>query len=144
MIVSGLERMTFEVLSVIRRRGGSVHCIVNSWENHRIVELAERIGATWSTGFYWYSFAGRPRTLLHAVQMLWDTVRTSAGLAGVAVRFGPTHVLVPEYAAVLRNAPTLAALKQLRSKEQIFKTRGITPRPKMEVADAALAVSAGA
>src|SRR3954463_1791475 len=39
---------------------------------------------------------------------------------------------------------TLAALKQLRSKEQIFKTRGITPRPKMEVADAALAVSAEA
>ena len=113
VIVSGLERMTFEVLSVIRRRGGSVHCIVNSWENHRIVELAERIGATWSTGFYWYSFSGRPRTLLHAVQMLWDTVRTSAGLAGVAVRFGPTHVLVPEYAAVLRNAPALAALKLL-------------------------------
>ena len=45
--------------------------------------------------------------------MLWDTVRTSAGLARVAVRFGPTHVLVPEYAAVLRNAPVLAALKLL-------------------------------
>ena len=105
--------MTFEVLGVVRKRGGSVHCIVNSWENHRIVELAERIGATWSTGFYWYSFAGRPRTLLHVVQMLWDTIRTSAGLARVAVRFGPTHVLVPEYAAVLRNAPALAALKLL-------------------------------
>jgi glycosyltransferase involved in cell wall biosynthesis len=113
VIVSGLERMTFEVLGVVRKRGGSVHCIVNSWENHRIVELAERIGATWSTGFYWYSFAGRPRTLLHVIQMLWDTVRTSAGLVRVAVRFGPTHVLVPEYAAVLRNAPALAALKLL-------------------------------
>ena len=113
VIVSGLERMTFEVLDVVRKRGGAVHCIVNSWENHRIVELAERIGATWSTGFYWYSFAGRPRTLLHVIQMLWDTVRTSAGLARVAVRFGPTHVLVPEYAAVLRNAPALAALKLL-------------------------------
>ncbi len=45
--------------------------------------------------------------------MLWDTIRTSAGLARVAVRFGPTHVLVPEYAAVLRNAPVLAALKLL-------------------------------
>jgi len=113
VIVSGLERMTFEVLRVVRKRGGSVHCIVNSWENHRIVELAERIGATWSTGFYWYSFAGRPRTLLQVLQMLWDTVRTSAGLARTAVRFGPTHVLVPEYAAVLRNAPVLAALKLL-------------------------------
>ena len=38
---------------------------------------------------------------------------------------------------------TLAALAQLRSKEQIFKLRGIAPRPKMEVADAAAVVSAG-
>ena len=113
VIVSGLERMTFEVLGVVRRRGGSVHCIVNGWENHRIVELAERIGARWSTGFYWYSFAGRPRTALHLLQMLWDVARTSAGLARVAVRFGPTHVLVPEYAAVLRNAPVLAVLRLL-------------------------------
>jgi glycosyltransferase involved in cell wall biosynthesis len=113
VIVSGLERMTFEVLDVVRKRGGSVHCIVNSWENHRIVELAERIGATWSTGFYWYAFNGRPRTVLHALQMIWDTARTSAGLARVAFRFRPTHVLVPEYAAVLRNAPVLAVLKLL-------------------------------
>jgi glycosyltransferase involved in cell wall biosynthesis len=47
------------------------------------------------------------------IQMLWDIVRTSAGLARVAVRFWPTHVLVPEYAAVLRNAPALAVLKLL-------------------------------
>jgi small subunit ribosomal protein S5 len=38
---------------------------------------------------------------------------------------------------------TLAALSQLRSKEQIFKLRGIAPRPRMEVADAAAVVSAG-
>jgi glycosyltransferase involved in cell wall biosynthesis len=119
VIVSGLERMTFEVLGIVRKRSGSVHCIVNTWENHRIVELAERIGATWSTGFYWYSF-GRPRKPLQAIQMLWDIVRTSAGLARVAVRFGPTHVLVPEYGAVLRNAPVLAALK-LVGVEVVFR-----------------------
>jgi glycosyltransferase involved in cell wall biosynthesis len=113
VIVSGLERMTFEVLGIVRKRGGSVHCIVNSWENHRIVELADRIGATWSTGFYWYSFGGRPRSLLHLMQMLWDVVRTSGGLARAAVRVWPTHVLVPEYAAVLRNAPVLAVLRLL-------------------------------
>ncbi len=113
VLVFGLERMTFEVLGVVRRHGGSVHCIVNSWENHRIVELAERIGATWSTGFYWYSFSSHPRHLLQAIQMLWDVVRTSAGLAIVALRVGPTHVLAPEYAAVLRNAPVLAGLRLL-------------------------------
>jgi glycosyltransferase involved in cell wall biosynthesis len=31
----------------------------------------------------------------------------------VAVRFGPTHVLTPEHLAVIRNAPTLAALRLL-------------------------------
>jgi glycosyltransferase involved in cell wall biosynthesis len=112
-MVSGLERMTFEVLDVVRKRGGRVHCIVNGWENFRIVELAEHIGASWSTGFYWYPFTTRPRSVLHTLQLLWDTVRTSAGLAREAFRFGPTHVLTPEYSAVLRNAPTLAVLKLL-------------------------------
>jgi glycosyltransferase involved in cell wall biosynthesis len=113
VMVSGLERMTFEVMGVARRRGAAVHCILNSWENHRIVELAERIGASWSTGFYWYPFSSRPRTLLQVLQLLWDTVRTSAGLARVAIAFRPTHVLTPDYAAVLRNAPVLAVLKLL-------------------------------
>jgi len=111
VMVSGLERMTFEVLDVVRKRGGTVHCIVNGWENHRIVELAERIGASWSTGFYWYPFTARPRTVLQTLQLAWDSVRTSAGLAREAFRFRPTHVLTPEYSAVLRNAPTLALLK---------------------------------
>jgi glycosyltransferase involved in cell wall biosynthesis len=114
VMVSGLERMTFEVLGVARRRGAAVHCILNGWENHRIVELAERIGATWSTGFYWYSFSSRPRTPLQVLPLVWDSVRTSAGLARVAIRFKPTHVLTPDYAAVLRNAPVLAILKMLR------------------------------
>ena len=38
---------------------------------------------------------------------------------------------------------TLAALAQLRSKEQIFKLRGIAPRPRMDVADATAVVTAG-
>ncbi len=113
VLVSGLERMTFEVLGVVRRNGGTVHCIVNGWENEKIVELAERIGASWSTGFYWYTFSSRPRTLVKALQMIWDVVRTSAGLARVAPRVRPTHVLAPEHIAVLRNAPALALLRML-------------------------------
>jgi glycosyltransferase involved in cell wall biosynthesis len=111
VIVSGLERMTFEVLRVVRQRGGSVHCIVNTWENHRIVRLAEEVGASWSTGFYWYTFSRRTRNPIRHAQSLWDVVRTSAGLLRDAWRFRPTHVLVPEYAAVLRNAPALALLR---------------------------------
>jgi len=113
VIVSGLERMTFEVLRVVRDDGGAVHCVVNSWENHRIVELAERIGASWSTGYYWYNFNSRPRTPLQALQMLWDVLRTSGGLLRASSRFRPTHALAPEHIAVLRNAPALAILRLL-------------------------------
>jgi glycosyltransferase involved in cell wall biosynthesis len=111
--VSGLERMTFEVLRIVRDNGGTVHCIVNDWQNERIVELAERIGASWSTGFYWYPFTSRPRSVVPALQMAWDVVRTSAGLTWAAARFRPTHVLTPEHLAVIRNAPALAVLRLL-------------------------------
>ena len=110
VIVSGLERMTFEVLRVIRERGGTVHCIVNGWENQRIVPLAERVGASWSTGFYEGGFS-RSGNLIHHVQSLWDIARTSTGLMRDALRFHPTHVLVPDYGAILRNAPALALLR---------------------------------
>jgi len=113
VIVSGLERMTFEVLRVVRTNGGTVHCIVNDWENERIVALAERIGASWSTGFYWYPFTSRPRSVLQALQMSWDVVRTSTSLAVASLHVRPTHVLTPEHLAVIRNAPALALLRLL-------------------------------
>src|SRR5262249_14423552 len=69
VVVSGLERMTFEVLRVLREHGAAVHCIVNSWENHRIVALAEEIGASWSTGYYWYRLDRRTRNPLRWIQM---------------------------------------------------------------------------
>ena len=111
VVVSGLERMTFEVLRVVRERGGAVHCILNGWENHRIAPLAASIGASWSTGFYYYTFSWRSRNPIRQAQSIWDVVRTSAGLLRDALRFRPTHVLVPEYTAVLRNAPALGLLR---------------------------------
>jgi glycosyltransferase involved in cell wall biosynthesis len=113
VIVSGLERMTFEVLRVVREHGGAVHCILNGWENHRIAPLATAIGASWSTGFYYYTFSWRSRNPIRQAQSVWDVVRTSAGLLRDALRFRPTHVLVPEYTAVLRNAPALGLLRLL-------------------------------
>jgi len=110
VIVAGLERMTFAVLGAVRSRGGTVHCIVNSWNNVQIVARAERAGATWSPGFYWYQLS-RSLTLLNALQMVWEMCRTSLGLLGVAARIQPTHVLLPDYGTVLRNAPTLALLR---------------------------------
>ncbi len=113
VIVAGLERMTFEVLRVLRERGAEVHCVVNSWENHRIVALAEEIGASWSTGYYWYRFDRHTRNPLKWLQFAWDITRTSLGLLRDACRFRPTHVLVPEFVSVLRNGPALLLLRML-------------------------------
>jgi glycosyltransferase involved in cell wall biosynthesis len=113
VVVGGLERMTFEVLRVVRQHGGAVHAIVNSWENHRIAALAETIGASWSSGFYRYAFRRRSRNPLHVLRMGWDVCRTSTGLLRDARRFRPTHVLVPDHTSVLRNAPALVLLRTL-------------------------------
>ena len=113
VMVGGLERMTFEVLRVLRERGAAVHCVVNSWENHRIVALARRICATWSTGFHWYRLDRHTRNPFRWAQMGWDMARTSLGLLRDARRARATHVLVPEFGSALRNAPALLLLRAL-------------------------------
>jgi len=113
VIVSGLERMTFEVLRVAREQGAAVHCIVNTWENHRIVALAEQIQASWSTGYCWYGFGRQLFNPFKLAQFLWDVLRTSAGLLKDAYHFRPTHVFLPDFVAVLRNAPALVLLRGL-------------------------------
>ncbi len=129
VIVAGVERMTFEVLSVLRARGAPVHCIVNSWENHRIVALAEEIGASWSTGYYWYHFDRHTRNPLRLMQFAWDITRTSLGLLRDAWRFRPTHVLVPEFVSVLRNAPALLLLRLLGTRVVCRVGNAPDPRP---------------
>jgi glycosyltransferase involved in cell wall biosynthesis len=113
VLPSGVERMSFEVLRVLRDRGAAAHCIVNRWASSRIVDLAEQIGAGWSTGYYWYSFDRHTRNPIRWMQLAWDIACTSAGLLRDAWRFGPTHVLMPEFGAVLRNAPALWILRRL-------------------------------
>jgi glycosyltransferase involved in cell wall biosynthesis len=109
--VTGLERMNVEVLRVLIEHGAAVHCIVNSWENHRIVALAEQLEATWSTGPYRYRLDRHTRNPVYLARVAWDVGMTSAGLLRDAWRFRATHVLVPEHGAVVRNAPALALLR---------------------------------
>jgi glycosyltransferase involved in cell wall biosynthesis len=113
VIVSGMERMSFEVLRVLKDNGAAVHCILNSWENHRIRKLVESIGASWSTGYYWYRFDRHTRNPWKILQMVWDILMTSAGLLRDAFRFRATHVFLPEHVSVLRNAPALLILRAL-------------------------------
>ena len=113
VIVSGLERMTFEVLRLLRARGVPVHCIVNGWENHRIVACAEPMGASWSTGYYLSPLRRKFRNPMQLLHNAWDILRTSSELLFDAGHFRPTHILLPEFAAVLRNAPALTILRLL-------------------------------
>jgi glycosyltransferase involved in cell wall biosynthesis len=113
VIIAGLERMTFEVLRVLREHNVPIHCIVNGWENHRIVPLAEQIGASWSTGRYMEKLDRHTRSPKKMATMLWDIAATSSGLFRDSWRFRPTHILLPDYMAVLRNAPALMLLRML-------------------------------
>ena len=113
VIVSGMERMSFEVLRVLKESGAEIHCILNSWENHRIQKLVESIGASWSTGYYWYRFDRHARNPWRILQMAWDVLMTSSGLLRDAFRFRATHVFIPEHVSVLRNAPALLILRAL-------------------------------
>lgn len=112
--VSGVERMSFEALRVMRERGAAVHCIVNTWESDAIVARAEAIGASWSTGYYWYAIRAT-RSPRQAALMAWDVMRTSLGLLRDAAHFRPTHVLVTDYHTGVRNAPALALLRLFRT-----------------------------
>ena len=112
VIVSGIERMSFEVLQVLREGGAAVHCIVNRWGSGAIVDRADAIGASWSTGFYRHAFT-RHLDMRRWIQGSWDVLMTSAGLLRDAWRFRPTHVLLPEFTTGIRNAPALWLLRAL-------------------------------
>jgi glycosyltransferase involved in cell wall biosynthesis len=127
VIVAGLERMTFEVLRVLRERDVPVHCIVNGWENHRIVALAEQIGASWSEGRYMAWLDRQTRSPAKLVSAFWDILATSSGLLRDSWNFRPTHILLPEFMAALRNAPALMILRMVGVK--VVMRLGNPPAP---------------
>lgn len=112
-VVAGLERMTFEVLRTLADHGAAVHCIVNSWDNERIVALAEAMGASWSVGRYFETLDRHARSPAKLARMAWDILVTSAGMLRDARRFRASAVLLPELMSVLRNAPALLLLRAL-------------------------------
>jgi glycosyltransferase involved in cell wall biosynthesis len=111
VIAGGMERMTFEVLNAVRKSGAATHAIVNGWENFRITPLAEASGASWSVGPYWYPLTRRRLTPATIGRMLVEVVSVSVNLLRVSHRIKPTHIFVPDYQVVLRNAPALLWLR---------------------------------
>jgi glycosyltransferase involved in cell wall biosynthesis len=127
VIVAGLERMTFEVLRVLRERDVPVHCIVNGWENHRIVALAEQIGASWSEGRYMAWLDRQTRSPAKLALAFWDILVTSSGLLRDSWNFRPTHILLPDFKVAVRNAPGLVILRILGVK--VIMRLGNAPTP---------------
>jgi len=125
VIAGGLERMTFEVLRVMHDRGAASHAIVNSWENFRITPLAEASGSSWSTGPYWYPLRRRHVTPLATLRMIVEVTRVSGHLLRTARRIRPTHVLLPEFEAILRNWPALVVLRARGV--QVLSRQGTAP-----------------
>jgi glycosyltransferase involved in cell wall biosynthesis len=107
----GRERMTFEVLRVLREHGAAVHCVVNSWESSAIVAQAERLGASWSVGRYLESFRRRGWSASYFARMAWDIAWTCAQLLRDVRRQRPTQVFVAGFVTVLHNWPVLVALR---------------------------------
>ena len=111
VIAGGLERMTFEVMNVVRNSGVASHAIVNGWENFRITPLAEAAGASWSVGPYWHPLTRRRLTPAAVGRMAIEVVKVSGDLLRVARRVRPTHIFLPDFHTVLRNAPALLWLR---------------------------------
>ena len=127
VIVSGTERMTFEVLGALADAGAGIHCIVNTWENHRIVPLATAVGATWSTSPYLVPIGRGVLTPRGLARLAGDVGAICRELLRQARRRRPTHVLCPEFTSVLRNGPVLALLR-LRGVRVVLRL-GNAPTP---------------
>jgi glycosyltransferase involved in cell wall biosynthesis len=111
VIAGGLERMAFRALGELHRCGAAVHCIVNDWEHFRVTRMAEDAGATWSVAPYRHALTRRNLTIGKVAGMLAEIARVSADMIREARRFKPTHIFVPDYQTVIRNAPALFWLK---------------------------------
>jgi glycosyltransferase involved in cell wall biosynthesis len=109
VIVFGVERMSFEVLRVLRERGAAIHCVVNTWGSRRIVDLADEIGASWTMGHD--PALRRTWNPIAWIRSVLGIARASAELLRDARRFRATHVFVPEFTTVLRNVPALCLLR---------------------------------
>jgi glycosyltransferase involved in cell wall biosynthesis len=107
VVMGGAERMVLEVLRTAREAGCAVHGITNDWENWRVAQALDDLGASWSTGHYRYALFRRERNPLRWLALLGHILRTQASLFRDVMRVRPTLILVAEFRHVLVNGPVL-------------------------------------
>lgn len=127
VVISGLERMTFEVLRVLGERGGTVRCFLNNWGSFRIVPLAKQIGASWSCRYYPVRLSRHTRNPIRLAGIGLSVTRTSLELLREAWHFRPSHLLIPDLLCILYFAPAVALLRLLGVK--IILRLGNAPDP---------------
>jgi glycosyltransferase involved in cell wall biosynthesis len=127
VIAGGLERMTFQVASALRRHGAGVRCLVNGWGSSRIVTLAEKAGVAWSVARSDEPLRRRPKSPWAVLRMGWEIVRTSYDVLDAAIRDRATHILVPDFLVTVRAWPALALLRL--SGHQVILRVGMAPTP---------------
>ena len=132
--------MSFEVIRVLRQQGAAAHCVVNRWDSSRIVTLAEQMGASWSTGYYWYRFDRHARNPVRWLQLAWDIACTSAGLLRDAWRFEATHLLVRVRLGAANGGPVVLGrlvvqyLRSARTRSGCLLPRPLASRHRPDIA----------
>lgn len=109
--LGGMERTALDVARIAIERGGSVHCLVNRWDSTRIRTGIESFGATWSTVFHRQALSRRLWKPATTARMLLDVAVSSLELRHAVARCRATHVILPEFAAMIRCAPAIAWMR---------------------------------
>jgi glycosyltransferase involved in cell wall biosynthesis len=125
VVPGGMERITFEALSALRRGGADVHVLVNSWSSRPIAELAERAGATWQVGHYDARLDGVLTNPGRLARALRDVVMASAQVGRLVWQRQTKHVLAVDFRAVLLHAPALVLCRLMRI--QVLLRSGVPP-----------------
>jgi glycosyltransferase involved in cell wall biosynthesis len=112
--IGGAEKMIFSALELFIRKGSSVHCIINDWENEAVADQVTAIGGTWSEGFHREPLRVRNRTPSQIASLGWSTIETSRKMLAVAKRLKPSLVFLSDFGEVLRCAAGLAMLRLRR------------------------------
>jgi glycosyltransferase involved in cell wall biosynthesis len=119
---TGMERMTFEILRVLRRSHARIHCSVNNWAAvlwpggpHLITRMSQEIGASWAPARY-RTRLNRSLNPLRQLAVAGDMLATSAAVVRDARHLRATHVFLPEFVSGLRILPALLYFRFTRTR----------------------------
>ena len=104
--VFGLERMSFEVLRHCAKTGAAGALCRQLLVDSRVVDLADDVGASWSTGYYWYELRRRATVGAPPASRRGTVVPQRSPSAGrCAAVLSDRCLSGPEFNAIVRRPP---------------------------------------